>query len=42
MVLDTVLPLKSAIHLYQKMGDAECQPYYHNPMADVLYFREKL
>lgn len=42
MVLDTIVPLQSAIHLYKKLGFTECKPYYHNPMPDVLYFRKKL
>lgn len=42
MVLDTIVPLQSAIHLYKKLGFAECEPYYHNPMPDVLYFRKEL
>lgn len=42
MVLDTIVPLQSAIHLYQKLGFTECEPYYHNPMPDVLYFRKEL
>lgn len=31
VVLDTIEPLKSAIHLYKKAGFSECEPYYHNP-----------
>ncbi len=42
MVLDTTVPLQSAIHLYKKLGFTECEPYYHNPMPDVLYFRKEL
>lgn len=42
MVLDTIVPLQSAIHLYKKVGFTECEPYYHNPMPDVLYFRKEL
>lgn len=42
MVLDTIVPLQSAIHLYKKLGFTECEPYYHNPMTDVLYFRKEL
>jgi len=37
MVLDTIEPLKSAIYLYKKFGFKECQPYYDNPMNDVIY-----
>ena len=42
MVLDTIQPLKAAIHLYQKMGFIECEPYYDNPMNDVIYMKKKL
>ena len=42
MVLDTIEPLQSAIHLYKKFGFVECKPYYHNPMKDVLYFKKTL
>ena len=42
MVLDTIIPLKAAIRLYKKNGFAECEPYYDNPMNDVLYMMKKL
>ena len=42
MVLDTILPLQAAIHLYRKMGFRECAPYYKNPMEDVVYFQKFL
>ncbi len=42
MVLDTITPLQSAIHLYKKYGFEECEPYYHNPMDDVVYMKKKL
>lgn len=42
MVLDTILPLQAAIHLYRKMGFQECAPYYENPMEDVVYFQKFL
>ena len=42
MVLDTIIPLQSAIHLYKKVGFVECEAYYHNPMDDVLYFKKIL
>ncbi len=42
MVLDTITPLKSAIHLYKKHGFTECKPYYDNPMDDVIYMMKKL
>lgn len=42
MVLDTIEPLQTAIHLYKKYGFIECEPYYHNPMDDVIYMRRAL
>ena len=42
MMLDTITPLEAAIHLYKKCGFVETDPYYHNPMADVIYMRKKL
>lgn len=42
MVLDTIVPLQVAIHLYKKVGFVECEAYYYNPMDDVLYFKKKL
>lgn len=42
MVLDTIIPLEAAIHLYKKVGFVECEAYYYNPMNDVLYFKKIL
>ena len=42
MVLDTIIPLQSAIHLYKKVGFVEREAYYHNLMDDVLYFKKIL
>ncbi len=39
MVLDTIRPLKSAIHLYREYGFQEIPAYYHNPMEDVVYMK---
>ena len=39
MVLDTIKPLQSAIRLYKKFGFVECEPYYFNPMSDVIYMK---
>lgn len=42
LVLDTIVPLQAAIHLYNKMGFEECEPYYYNPMDDVIYMKRLL
>ena len=42
IVLDTVIPLKAAIALYKKKGFVECEPYYDNPMDDVIYMKREL
>lgn len=42
MVLDTLTHMKAAIHLYKKYGFEECEPYYNNPMNDVIYMMKKL
>ncbi len=42
MVLDTIQPLKAAIHLYERFGFQPCAPYYDNPMEDVLYMKKDL
>jgi len=28
--------------LYKKHGFVECEPYYHNPMDDVIYMSREL
>lgn len=42
MVLDTIELLQAAIHLYKKHGFVECEPYYYNPMNDVIYISKEL
>lgn len=42
MILDTITPLKSAIHLYKKFGFVETASYYENPMPDVIYMKKSL
>ncbi|MCM1023528.1 MAG: GNAT family N-acetyltransferase [Prevotella sp.] len=42
MVLDTVKPLESAVRLYKKYGFRETEPYYDNPMEDVIYMKLEL
>ena len=42
MVLDTLEQLAPAIRLYEGLGFAECEPYYENPLRDVVYMRKAL
>lgn len=42
MVLDTILPLQNAIHLYHYFGFYEIDAYYDNPMDDVIYMKKDL
>ena len=42
ILLDTITPLQSAIHLYKKFGFVETAPYYENPMPDVIYMKKIL
>ncbi|WP_249029575.1 GNAT family N-acetyltransferase [Tannockella kyphosi] len=42
MVLDTIEPLQSAIHLYHSYGFMETTGYYDNPMDDVIYMMKEL
>lgn len=42
MVLDSIVSLQAAIHLYKKLGFQECEPYYENPMSDAIYMRRAL
>ncbi|MBM6841961.1 GNAT family N-acetyltransferase [[Clostridium] spiroforme] len=42
MLLDTISPLKQAISLYHMFGFKECDPYYNNPMDDVIYMKKEL
>ncbi len=42
MVLDTIKPLTNAINLYKKMGFKEIEPYYNNPLPDVIYMKLSL
>ena len=37
-----IIPLKAAIGLYKEYGFKECEPYYNNPMADVIYMMKDL
>ena len=40
--LDTLVRLKSAVALYQKLGFQEIPAYYENPLPEVLYFEKEL
>ena len=42
MVLDTIPKLKPALALYEKFGFKECEPYWDNPEAGVIYMELKL
>jgi ribosomal protein S18 acetylase RimI-like enzyme len=39
MVLDTLAILKSALNLYKNLGFYEIEPYYQNPLDNVIYMR---
>ncbi len=40
--LDTLSTMKPAMNLYLKNGFVQTQSYYHNPLADVVYFEKEL
>jgi ribosomal protein S18 acetylase RimI-like enzyme len=42
MLLDTLAHLKKAMGLYQSLGFKERDPYYHNPLAGVIYWELNL
>ncbi len=39
MVLDTLATLENAVILYKKLGFYEIEPYYQNPLDNVIYMR---
>jgi putative acetyltransferase len=39
MVLDTLNRLDAAIHLYESLGFVRTEPYYDNPLPDVVYWK---
>ncbi len=38
MLLDTLPHLKEAMALYRSLGFKKRDPYYHNPLPDVVYW----
>jgi putative acetyltransferase len=42
MVLDTLEKLKPAISLYKNLGFIETDPYYQNPLPQVVYMKKEL
>lgn len=39
---DTLKRLKAANKLYRGMGFEQCEPYYHNPIEDVVFYKKDL
>jgi putative acetyltransferase len=37
VVLDTLGPMTTPLKLYRGLGFTDIEPYYHNPLADVVY-----
>ncbi|HEY3781850.1 MAG TPA: GNAT family N-acetyltransferase [Fimbriimonadaceae bacterium] len=42
MKLDTLERMVPAISLYTKLGFEKCDPYYANPLAEVVYMQKRL
>ena len=42
LVLDTVASMHAAIALYESFGFRRTEPYYENPLPEVVYFRKPL
>lgn len=42
MVLDTLDWLNTALHLYESLGFVRTEPYYDNPLPDVVYWKLEL
>lgn len=42
MRLDTLASMKPAVALYESLGFKTIAPYYHNPIAEAVYFELEL
>lgn len=42
MVLDSLSTSETAVAMYRRSGFAETEPYWHNPLPGVVYFRKTL
>lgn len=42
MCLDTLSHLKAALSLYNQLGFKACDPYYNNPLDNVVYLEKSL
>jgi len=42
ILLDTITSMKTAIKIYKSLGFVETEPYYNNPLPDVVFFELNL
>jgi len=42
MYLDTLESMVLAVNLYRQLGFEDIEPYYNNPLPNVIYMRKKL
>lgn len=42
ILLDTLAILDAAVIMYKKLGFTETEPYYDNPLDNVIYMRMEL